>query len=364
MSLDGSLEDFGLSDVLQLVHIGKRTGVLTIFSEEQVAEIYFKDGEAIHAIFGNEVGEKVVYQVFNWKIGQFRFEMKLVSVPETITIGSQNLILEATRRIDEWAKLRVLIPSNKSILMFAIEPRGGSENITLEPQEWRILSLVDGKRDVSEIAKHSGFSELKTTTILYGLISSGLLNVITEDEVEKAKTLDDDKEHEKSGFLSFVEKIGGAFEQEGEEQYESADNIIQQFPSKIGIVSYFINEILENVKHSDGLYNPIELPKSLNEKILELKDRYPVLAEAVIKNNSFDIKKTENNTNRLDELNTHEYLMGLSEIIDYIYDSMIVISNKSAAMRRYNNVFEKIFRDGKRIDELGLKGIIEPKIVK
>jgi hypothetical protein len=362
MSLDGSLEDFGLSDVLQLIHIGKRTGVLMVSSEGKVAEIYFKDGEPIHAVIGDEVGEKAVYKVFNWREGQFRFETKLVSVPETITVGSQNLILEATRRIDEWAKLRRLIPSSKSVLVFSTDPRGGSENITLEPQEWRILSLVDGRRNVEEIAERSGFSELKTTTILYGLVSSGLLSVGEKTkEPEKDDVEDEVKKEASSAFRSFIKNVRGAFGTAEEEKIEKID---EEFKTKIGITLFFINTLLTEIKEPGGLYNPVELKESLSEMVRKLEDKYSVLREAVVEDNKFDVHETEVKTNHLDELSRHEFLMGMAEILDSIYDEMVISSNKSAAMRRFNKVFEQIFTDGRRPEDLGLEGIIEPKVVR
>lgn len=361
MSLDGSLEDFGLSDVLQLIHIGKRTGILWVASNDKVAEIYFKDGEVIHAVMDEETGESAIYKIFNWRSGQFKFETKLVSVPETITIGSQNLILEATRRIDEWAKLRDLIPSSKTVLTFAVEPRVGSENITLEPQEWRILSLIDGQRSVEEIAELSGFSELKTTTILYGLVSSGLLNVAEEKEIEEVEE-DEKEEDKKGGFLSFVERIGGAFGSEAVEQYDEEEE--GEFTTKIGIVVHFINLLLEEIETPDGLYNPVDLPKDIEDKVDELSGEYPVLTNAVVEDDHFNIRKTEANTNRLDELSKHEFLLGLNEIIEYIYAEIIYSSNRSAAMRRYNKIFDSVFVDGKKPSDLGLEGIIGPKLAK
>jgi len=363
LSLDGSLEDFGLSDVLQLIYIGKRTGILMVASEGKVAELYFKDGEVIHAVLGNEAGERAVYSVFNWKTGQFRFETKLISVPETITIGSQNLILEATRRIDEWAKLRALIPSGKSVLSFAVEPRSGSENISLQPQEWRILSIIDGRRTVEEIAELSGFSELKTTTILYGLVSSGLLDVVVEERAEKVEKKVEEaiKEEDEGGFLTFLSRIGGGFRKTGIEEFEKVE---EEYKTKVGIVSFFINQLLEEIKLPDGLYNPVELSKNLKKKVKELADKYSVLSEAVIEDNSFNVRATEIKTEQLDELSRHEFLMGLAEIIDFILEELVVTSNKSAAMRRYNKVFERIFTNGKKPSDLGLEGIVEPKVIK
>lgn len=355
MSLDGSLEDFGLSDVLQLIHIGKRTGVLTVTKNGDIAKVYFQDGEAVHATLNEEVGEPAVFQLFNWTKGTFHFETQIIPSPKTITIGSQNLILEATRHIDEWAKLRTLIPSRNTVLGFSPNPREGSENITLEPHEWRILSLVDGRRTVTKIAELSGFNELKTVKILYGLVSSGLLEVVEEEAVVDKKKIEEALEEEKGALLGFLTKVGGAFARGGGEALE------EEFKTKIGIVVHFLNKYIQNISQSNELYNPVKLPWKLEKKVKEMVAENYLVNELVVKDGAFDVRETERNTNHLDELSKQEILRSLSRLIDEIFNISIKQSNKLAAIRRYKSIYEKIFCEGRAPADLGLEAFIASK---
>jgi len=362
MSLDGSLEDFGLSDVLQLINIGKRTGVLTVVDNGNVAKIFFQEGEAVHATLGDEVGERAIYELFNWNKGSFRFETQVTPTPKTITVGSQNLILEATRRIDEWAKFRSLIPSQHTVLGFSPNPREGSENITLEPHEWRVLSLIDGRRPVSKIAELSGFNELKTTKILYGLLSSGLLEVIqTVTSVEEKKGEEKKKEEEvdKGAFAGFLGRIGGGLARAGQTAVGVEEE--ESFKTKVGIVIHFINKYMGALIQPDGLYNAIKIPWKLEEKVKQMAKENHLVNDLVVKDGIFGVRESEINISQLDDLNKQELLRSLSKMIDELYDLSLEQSNKSAAIRRHKNIFDRIFVEGRQPTDLGLEPFISPK---
>jgi hypothetical protein len=49
MSLSGNLEDVPLADVLQFIHLGRRTGTLLLIGETARAEIGFREGQIVSA---------------------------------------------------------------------------------------------------------------------------------------------------------------------------------------------------------------------------------------------------------------------------------------------------------------------------
>jgi len=49
MSLDGNLEDLGLAEVLQVISLSKKSGVLTLRSGEHEAEVVLRDGQVVRA---------------------------------------------------------------------------------------------------------------------------------------------------------------------------------------------------------------------------------------------------------------------------------------------------------------------------
>ena len=49
MSLSGNLEDVSVADALQFIHLGGRTGTLTLSRGEDTAEVGFYQGRVVSA---------------------------------------------------------------------------------------------------------------------------------------------------------------------------------------------------------------------------------------------------------------------------------------------------------------------------
>jgi len=60
-------------------------------------------------------------------------------------LNPMKLILEASRRIDELSVLKEFIPSDNLVFQMSGKVQN-KEEIKLNANEWRILSLVDGTR--------------------------------------------------------------------------------------------------------------------------------------------------------------------------------------------------------------------------
>jgi hypothetical protein len=65
-------------------------------------------------------------------------------------------------------------------------PAATGSEINLEADEWRVLTMVNGKNTVAQIAQRSGLGELRTCEIIAQLLSSGL---IEKREVNLTETL-------------------------------------------------------------------------------------------------------------------------------------------------------------------------------
>lgn len=101
MGLSGSLRDMAIADLIQLNCLDRKTAKLQIQHASQLATIFFKNGNLVHAVLGNQEGEEVVYQVLNWEEGKFNLE-KGVESPVVSTHRSwSGMLLEGARRLDE-----------------------------------------------------------------------------------------------------------------------------------------------------------------------------------------------------------------------------------------------------------------------
>ncbi|MCB0208126.1 MAG: DUF4388 domain-containing protein [Anaerolineae bacterium] len=101
MALQGNLKDMTVADLIQHNCMDHKTARLTIDRNGEQATLFFKGGNVPHATLGSLEGEEVVFQILNWKDGQFTLEMGFETPGETISRSWSGLLLEGARRLDE-----------------------------------------------------------------------------------------------------------------------------------------------------------------------------------------------------------------------------------------------------------------------
>jgi len=174
MALQGSLTDIALPDVIQLVSVSAKTGVFSLSGDGVEGKIYLRDGQITDAIVGPLRGEYAVYEMAIWQRGQFIFTPNVESDQVTVNKPNASLMMEAARRLDEWRVLQRKIPSLDLIPYFL--PRDpGHDQVTLSPQEWMVVTKIDGARSIREMEAATRLSAFDICKVLYGMIASGLL---------------------------------------------------------------------------------------------------------------------------------------------------------------------------------------------
>ena len=179
MSLAGDLQDFEITDVFQLIQLGQNDGILRLQTVDDVGIVYFKNGMVAHAQTNTIQGEAAIDTILSWKRGKFTFNPGEETDRRTVDLPIQQVILEAARRIDELKRIQKLIPSFDVIVEIMEVPQTGIEKIQLNPREWKVLSFVDGALTIKQIAQKSNIPEFETAKIFYGMISSGLVKVVS-----------------------------------------------------------------------------------------------------------------------------------------------------------------------------------------
>jgi Domain of unknown function (DUF4388) len=233
MALVGNLRDFGLSEFLYLVDRGHKTGRLKLQKPDDSAELYFKDGKLVYATHYNQperlgdmlvrtgrispeqlhaalklqhtaeqgkpIGailisrnmisleeiqksvrsqiEEITYSLFAWTEGDFRFEPDVAPPPESmpIPLSIENVIMEGTRRIDEWARIKDRIPSLDVVVRFTDQPYDKAKGVNLTPDEWRVFARINGVHSIRQISQQTQLGEFDVARIVYGFLSAGLV---------------------------------------------------------------------------------------------------------------------------------------------------------------------------------------------
>ena len=145
--------------------------------------IYLKNGRIVHAELGNLRGEEAVYALAIWSTGDFQFSPGKEVETATIEKTNTSLLMEAARRLDEWKVLARKIPGVEYVPVF--KPREMGEPITLSPPEWNLVTHIDGRRTVEELARSMNSNSFDTAKILYGLVTADLVEMRTREAVAR-----------------------------------------------------------------------------------------------------------------------------------------------------------------------------------
>ncbi len=126
--------------------------------------------------------EETIYDLFHWSEGHFEFKDGEIprDIPFAVELDVTSVIMEGIRRIDEWERMREVIPSTESTLRAMGQPR--------DPIDHEVLLLCSEGKTVTEIAFAIRRTVFDTTVMLYEMHNRGLIAVeepgIPADSVE------------------------------------------------------------------------------------------------------------------------------------------------------------------------------------
>ena len=114
-----------------------------------------------------------VCELLRWGQGEFSFaldEPDRDALPVALPVDE--VVSEGRRRLEAWPALTAVIPSPAAVLSLAVNPPADP---CCTREEWQLLSLVDGRRTVSDVVSLLGRSEYAVVRALAGLVERGLL---------------------------------------------------------------------------------------------------------------------------------------------------------------------------------------------
>jgi hypothetical protein len=174
-ALRGTLAQLPLLDILNLLGNGKKSGCLSLRNGNNLGEIYFQEGEIVHAAVGVERGEEAFFSLATWGEGDFSFEPETESPEQTMTSPLEEILASAMQEVSEWKEIRQVIPDDS--LVFRFSPTGESDEVSLRSKEWQVLAQIDGARSALEIAELVGLEKKGALQILARLVKDGLVQV-------------------------------------------------------------------------------------------------------------------------------------------------------------------------------------------
>ena len=97
----GSLAQMNVIDLVQSLEMGRKSCRLTLTNDNEKCEMYFREGQVIHAIYGSLTGDAAVFKVLRWTGGNFQIDFEGKATQETTTLNTQGLLMEGLRLLDE-----------------------------------------------------------------------------------------------------------------------------------------------------------------------------------------------------------------------------------------------------------------------
>lgn len=99
--LRGSLAQMNAIDLIQSLEMGRKSCLLTLTNESDRCEMYFVDGQVVHATYGSLSGNEAVFRVLRWTGGNFQVDFEGKTTQQTTTLNTQGLLMEGLRLLDE-----------------------------------------------------------------------------------------------------------------------------------------------------------------------------------------------------------------------------------------------------------------------
>ncbi|HUV86233.1 MAG TPA: DUF4388 domain-containing protein [bacterium] len=231
MALKGDLETINLPDILQLLSSARKTGALSIRRGAEEKRLYFREGMLVYASSTDEreklgsvlvreghidqdtvegmrasqnksgrpfglcllehgklpheklvaglktQGRMIITNLFSWWGGEFEFLEGEQAWPEEISIGFdvQAILMDAAAAVDEWNRIKEMLPDLDVVLEVVPAPARGKEEVKFDAEQWHVLSLVNGRRSVVDVAAVSNLSDIETCSVACRLLEGGLV---------------------------------------------------------------------------------------------------------------------------------------------------------------------------------------------
>lgn len=148
----GTLGLFSLVDLFQLLAASSRTGRLAVQHPDGPARVYFERGRVTHAEFAGVEGEPAVFSLFEDERGSFEFTVGLPAPRRTVDTSTENLVLEALRRLDEHRKDEPERAPEVSREAVPFSADDAPRSLPFSDAERRVLAAVNGVRSVARLA--------------------------------------------------------------------------------------------------------------------------------------------------------------------------------------------------------------------
>lgn len=175
--MQGSLSQISLNDILLLATSGKKSGLLRLSRGKEIVDVFLSEGNIIHASCPIGDGQKALLYPVTWGEGTFVLLPNGAPPSQTISKQSAELLNEVKTMSQEWERILQVVPKANTVFRMADLGDETNESITIPHTGWKVLSKMDGVRDVQALAESLRLPYAYTAKVIYDLHQSGLVEV-------------------------------------------------------------------------------------------------------------------------------------------------------------------------------------------
>ncbi|MBN2725561.1 MAG: DUF4388 domain-containing protein [Deltaproteobacteria bacterium] len=162
--MSGSIDEIPLPDLLQLLSTSRKSGVLTVFSNDMEGRIYLREGKVYYCTINNNFDiepTKAFYRLITWVSGTFDLlPPDDAEFLNEIKESTEGLLMEGMRILDEINRLKKDLPSVDDY--YTLKSPISSPLKNLSPEQLDILQLVHNLGTIKIILDRSPYSDLDT----------------------------------------------------------------------------------------------------------------------------------------------------------------------------------------------------------
>ncbi|MGD0808260.1 MAG: DUF4388 domain-containing protein [Acidimicrobiales bacterium] len=240
MPLQGTFDVLDFSAVLEMLSERAMSGRLHVRGRSFAANLFFADGMIVGAdqsehqaaaVAGDvaQRAQEICFELLDTDRGNFEFHPGKTGAPVGGTaLKVTEAMNHARMRLAEWQELQALIPS------LDVQPRLVTEldpgQVTLDREQWRVLTAVDGRRNLRSISRALNLSDFEVCRAMRELLTAKVIELdirsatvagLSEGEVplatehitingKRATRLRAERAHTKTGLAGPEEEGPGA----------------------------------------------------------------------------------------------------------------------------------------------------------
>jgi len=180
MALQGTLDLFGLADVLHLLAGTQKTGRLFVMGDRGSGSVWLQSGQVTSAAcatssIGDGSVENVIFELLRFVEGEFQFEPEVISHSPGDPVDVQHLLDQAGARLERWREIEAVVPSLDLYVSLADHLPTG--DVLIDAGRWELIARIGGGRSIVDLAVATRSDEFSISLRVKELLEQGLIEL-------------------------------------------------------------------------------------------------------------------------------------------------------------------------------------------